>query len=82
MTEEQVAVRQRRRIEANAGISRSAHASPDAEPGTEREFLCECGAVDCDERVPLLLFLYEELRAAGEFVLAAGHVLQSVEQAR
>jgi hypothetical protein len=39
------------------------------------EFICECGAQYCDERVSLPLSEYEQLRRSGAPVLAEGHTL-------
>src|SRR5579859_293494 len=40
----------------------------------EYEFVCECSAIDCVERVALTLRQYEQIRADGtRFVLVAGH---------
>ena len=41
--------------------------------GSECEFLCTCGSLDCDERVRLSPAEYEALIAAGKRVLAPVH---------
>lgn len=46
----------------------------------EYEFVCECSAADCVERVTLTLRQYEQVRAEGtRFVLAPGHAEPEVE---
>ena len=60
--------------EVNAHVHEAARRFEGVEPGHERwEFTCECGAPECRARVPLTLAEFEELRAAGRPVLAAGH---------
>ena len=46
----------------------------------EYEFVCECSAADCVERVTLTLRQYEQVRAEGtRFILAPGHADPEVE---
>src|SRR5579862_9187276 len=46
----------------------------------EYEFVCECSAAECVERVTLTLRQYEQVRAEGtRFVLAPGHADPGVE---
>jgi hypothetical protein len=46
----------------------------------EYEFVCECSAADCVERVTLTVRQYEQVRAEGaRFVLAPGHADPEVE---
>jgi hypothetical protein len=46
----------------------------------EYEFVCECSATECVERVSLTLRQYEQVRAEGtRFVLAPGHADPEVE---
>lgn len=80
LPEEQLAARQRLRIEGNSNLRLYAKESPHHD--REWDFQCECGAATCNEQVPLTIFLYEELRASDEFLLAEGHPLQRTEQAR
>ena len=76
-SEEQLAAGQLGRFEMNVQ-ARGFAASHSDEP-RDLDFMCECGAADCDEWVPLTWVLYDELRDADEFVLAEGHVLQRAE---
>lgn len=48
----------------------------------EWEFFCECGRDDCHEYVLLTLDRYVALHDGGGVVLAPGHRLDQVEQAR
>ena len=41
----------------------------------EGDFLCECGRVECSERVRLDLDAYDTVRASGRFVAVPGHEL-------
>jgi hypothetical protein len=46
----------------------------------EYEFVCECSAADCVERMTLTLRQYEQVRAEGtSFVLAPGHADPGIE---
>jgi hypothetical protein len=43
--------------------------------------ICECGDVDCTERLELLLSDYERVRAESrDYVVASGHDFQDVER--
>jgi len=66
--------------EVNARISEYA-ASADV-GGVTWEFVCECGAVECQERISLTLVAFEELRRAGLPILAEGHELSRRQLAR
>jgi len=66
--------------EVNARISEYA-ASADV-GGVTWEFVCECGAVECQERISLSLVAFEELRRADLPVLAEGHELSRQQLAR
>ena len=46
------------------------------------DFLCECGADDCQEWVTLRLAEYEAKQRADEAILAPGHRLSTGEQTR
>lgn len=83
LSEEQLAARQRLLLEVNSNIGSDAHDLPvDEREARGRDFLCECGDGDCIESVHLTLALYDQLRFAEEFVLAATHVLQRAEAVR
>ena len=43
-------------------------------PGVGLEFLCECGADDCSEKVPLAPDEYDRLPKARRRLIAPGHV--------
>lgn len=46
------------------------------------QFVCECGELECRERVPLTLAEYERLRENPlRFAVKPGHVLEEVEDA-
>jgi hypothetical protein len=75
LSEEQLAARQRLLLEVNANIGADAQ-------DFSADFLCECGDGECLETVHLTLAGYEQLRAAGGFVLAIRHVVQRAEMAR
>ncbi len=46
------------------------------------DFLCECGAGECEEWVTLTVPQYEALRKAGQPILGAGHALQQFRTSR
>ena len=46
------------------------------------DFLCECGAEDCQEWVTLRVAQYERLQRADEPVLAPGHTLSQGQRSR
>jgi hypothetical protein len=46
------------------------------------DFLCECGADDCREWLTLPVAEYEVQRAAGEPILAPGHVVVREQRSR
>jgi hypothetical protein len=66
--------------EVNARISEYA-ASADV-GGVNWEFVCECGAVECQERISLSLVAFLELREADAPILADGHELSRPQLAR
>jgi hypothetical protein len=66
--------------EVNARISEYA-ARADV-GGVTWEFVCECGAVVCQDRVSLSLSAYEELRRTDAPILAEGHKLSRLQMAR
>jgi hypothetical protein len=66
--------------EVNARISEYA-ASADV-GGVTWEFVCECGAVECQQRISLSLVAFEELRKTDTPILAEGHELSRPQLAR
>jgi hypothetical protein len=46
------------------------------------DFLCECGADDCQEWVTLRVTEYESLQRADEPILASGHTLSPGHRSR
>jgi hypothetical protein len=50
--------------------------------GVTWEFICECGAVECQERISLSLVEFAELRQTDTPVLAEGHRLSRAQRAR
>lgn len=83
LSEEQLAARQRLLLEVNSNIGVDAHHLPAGEREARGwDFVCECGDGDCTELVHLTLAGYDQLRAAGGFVLAEAHTLQRAEAAR
>ena len=66
--------------EVNARISEYA-AGADV-GGVTWEFVCECGAVECQERISLSLVAFEELRRTEMPILAEGHELSGPQLAR
>ena len=66
--------------EVNARISEYA-AGADV-GGVTWEFICECGTVQCQERISLSLAAYEELRRTDTPILAEGHALSRPQMAR
>jgi len=46
------------------------------------DFLCECGADECQEWVTLRVEQYEALQRADEPILAPGHTLSQVQRSR
>jgi hypothetical protein len=50
------------------------------EDGERVDFVCECGKVDCAERVSLTLAEYETVRASPlDFLIVPGHEIGDVE---
>lgn len=59
---------------------RSLDVKLDSVRGEPHDFLCECGAIDCSERIPLTLDDYERIHAdPAQFVIVEGHEEPSVE---
>ena len=52
------------------------------DPGLPVPFLCECGAADCDEFVPLTLGEYERARSDGIWFTAAIHAVADAKLVR
>lgn len=83
LSEEQMAARQRLLLEVNSNIGADAHDLPAAEQEARSwDFLCECGDASCTELVHLTLAGYDQVRAAGGFVLVESHTVQRDEAAR
>jgi hypothetical protein len=52
----------------------------DSVTGEPHDFLCECGRIDCSERIPLTLGEYERIHAdSAQFAIVDGHEEPSVE---
>jgi hypothetical protein len=52
----------------------------EAETNTPFAFICECGAADCTEPIPLTLTEYEAIRAEPtRFAVVPGHELPEIE---
>jgi len=66
--------------EVNARISEYAAGADVA--GVTWEFVCECGALECQERISRSLDAFDELRQTDEPVLAEGHTLSRPQLAR
>ena len=62
------------------GASASDGLDPEIESGVE--FCCECGARDCAETVSLSPAAYEALRRTSRPILAPGHELDRIHEAR
>lgn len=72
------------RIAANESQFRSLNEGIEhakAELGSAASFVCECGREDCEERIPLTLDEYEQVRSdARHFALKPGHEIEEVEK--
>ena len=66
--------------EVNARISEYAESADVG--GVTWEFVCECGAVECQERISLSLVAFAELRGTDAPILAEGHELPRPQLAR
>ena len=61
--------------EVNRSI-RSLATEVDPDDSSTWEFVCECGAAGCAERIGLPLARYDELKHAHRALLAPGHPLR------
>jgi hypothetical protein len=59
---------------------RETHETFDVASG-EAEFVCECGAASCVERISMTLTEYEQVRAdSTQFAIVPGHEIDDVEE--
>jgi hypothetical protein len=42
-------------------------------PGESLEFVCECGSLDCTERIPLAIEVFEQHATSTQRIVAPGH---------
>jgi hypothetical protein len=69
-----------RRIAENEAYWRQVNELSPPEPGMLNLMFCECGRLDCRERVPMTVTEYEAVRSsATTFVIFPGHALLEVE---
>jgi hypothetical protein len=70
-----------RRIAENEAFWRQLNELSPPEPGMLNAVFCECGRLECSERVPMTAAEYHAVRArATTFVVAPGHEQTEVEQ--
>jgi hypothetical protein len=67
-------------MQVNEAIKEGALAS--TLPALDWDFFCECGALDCDQRVALTVDEYVALHDSGQVVLARGHRLTELGYAQ
>jgi hypothetical protein len=69
-----------RRIGANEAYWRQVNELAPPEPGILNVMFCECGRLECRERVPMTLEEYEAVRSRSTtFLVAPGHAILDVE---
>ena len=69
-----------RRIAENEAYWRQVNELSPPEPGVLNLMFCECGRLDCRERVPMTVAEYEAVRSSPTtFVITAGHAILDVE---
>ena len=71
------------RIAANEGLFRELNEQIEWLSGDERRLtiVCECGTLDCDERLTVSAVTYEDVRSDGTlFVIVPGHEFIDVEE--
>jgi hypothetical protein len=69
-----------RRIAENEAYWRQVNELSPPEPGVLNAVFCECGRLDCSDRVQMTAAEYEKVRErATTFVVAPGHELNDVE---
>lgn len=69
-----------RRIAENEAYWRQVNELSPPEPGVLNLMFCECGRIECRERVGMTVAEYEGVRArATTFVISPGHAILDVE---
>jgi hypothetical protein len=69
-----------RRIAENEAFWRQLNELSPPEPGMLNAVFCECGRLECSERVPMTAAEYDAVRSrATTFVVAPGHEQTAVE---
>ena len=69
-----------RRIAENEAYWRQVNELSPPEPGVLNLMFCECGRLDCRERVPMTVAEYEAVRSSSTtFVITPGHAILDVE---
>ncbi len=70
----------KRRIAENEAYWRQVNELSPPEPGMLNLMFCECGRLDCRERVPMTVAEYEAVRSsATTFVISPGHAIAEAE---
>ena len=73
-----IAANESRFREINERLRNDLRALPDDESAVD--FVCECGKIDCAERLSLTIAEYEAIRAGSlDFAVAPGHQIGDVE---
>jgi hypothetical protein len=69
-----------RRIGENEAFWRQVNELSPPEPGFLNAMFCECGRLECGERIPMTAEEYESVRARSTtFVVVPGHEIADVE---
>jgi hypothetical protein len=69
-----------RRIAENESYWRQVNELSPPEPGMLNLMFCECGKLDCRERVPMTVAEYQAVRSsATTFLIFPGHAITDVE---
>jgi hypothetical protein len=70
-----------RRIGENEAYWRQVNELSPPEPGMLNLMFCECGRLECRERVPVTATEYESVRSSSTtFLVCPGHALRDVER--
>lgn len=70
-----------RRLAQNEAFWRRVNELDPPDPGVMNTIFCECGKLECAERVPMTASEYAEARARSTtFVVAPGHELLEIER--
>jgi hypothetical protein len=70
-----------RRLAENETYWRRVNELAPPDPGVLNAMFCECGRLECDQRVPMTASEYHEARARSTtFVVAPGHQLPEIER--